>query len=123
MRRHALGIIGCLFIVAAIVLLAKFGIDRSTESTLASICLRAGLVLTALWLAFPQLLSLVTRFPPWMIGSLVIGLGALVWRPRSIVVVGPLLGAIAVIQFVGWLFKPLPTPDSQKPKSKSSSQK
>ena len=120
MRRHALGIFSAVLILAGIILLANYG-NAGEMGMAASVCLRAGLVVGAIWLAFPQLSQISTRFPPWLIGCCLVGIGVLVWRPQLFVVVGPLLGAIAVIQFFGWLMKP-PPKRKRKPRATTKTQ-
>ena len=83
------------------------GHDDNTQWIM-SVCLRVGLLLAAIWLALPQLAQLAQRMPPWLAGgTLLVGLLVAI-RPRLIVYVAPLLAAMAVLQFWGWLFKPLP---------------
>jgi hypothetical protein len=113
-RRHLLGVFGAVFLATGISLLIAKGIDDSRWSMMASICVRVGLTLGALWLAFPQLIDLTSRVPPWMLAAIVIGGLVIIARPRTILYVGPALAAIAVLQFIGWLFKPLPTPQPKK---------
>jgi hypothetical protein len=110
MRRHALGIISILMLVAGGFALFYFGVDDSQSSMAASICLRAGLVLGAIWLAFPQILQVLARVPPWLVACILLSVMAVIARPKTIILVAPLLAALAVMQFVTWLFKPLPQP-------------
>ncbi len=115
-----MGIIAGVLIVSGFCILAATGISGNDSRVMyASICLRAGFTLGAIWLAFPQVLELLAKFPPWLIGLVVLAVGVLVVRPRMIVVIWPLLLGIAVIQFVGWLFKP-PKPKSRAAMSKKS---
>jgi hypothetical protein len=72
------------------------------------VCLRVGLVLGATWLAYPQLSRVAERFPPWLIGGFLLGALVVLIRPRAIFAVLPILAAIAFLQFLGWLFRPLP---------------
>jgi len=67
MNRNALGIIAAilLFLGGATVL---FGPGGGNSSGFAGGCIRVGLVLGALWLALPQILSTVARLPGWAIG-------------------------------------------------------
>ena len=71
--------------VAALVAAALLGIGG--DDTNAGIAARIGLVLVALWIAFPVLTEVDRRT------YLFIGLGALVvlWRPRSALIVLPVL--------------------------------
>lgn len=104
-RRHMLGVFGLLLCVVAFILWWFYNTDGSMQMYL-SICLRAGLVLIAIWLAFPQAVAILGRYPPWVIGLTVICGFLLVVRPRLIIIIGPLVGAMLVVQFVTWVFKP-----------------
>ena len=109
-RRHIMGLFGLAFLLCGVGLLVARGASDSQWSMFASICIRVGLMLGAIWLAFPQVVGLAQRFPPWLMGT--VGFSALVVaaRPRMIFYLGPVVVAIAFLQFVGWLFKPLPKP-------------
>lgn len=69
-------------------------------------CVRAGMLLGAVWLAWPQTSELIERVPRWvgltLLGSLVV----VVFKPRLIVVVGPLLLALLVLHWMGLLLRP-----------------
>jgi len=69
-----------------------------------------GIVLGTMWLAYEQVLKISQRSPPWLLGCIGLCLLMIVVRPKVIVIIAPLLAAIAVLQFFGWLFKPLPNP-------------
>jgi len=114
MRRLLLGIFAILFLTAGIVGLAVYGTGDSDVSAAASVAVRAGALLAALWLALPQLTELLNRFPPWMIGAMSVCALVVVVRPRLLIYLLPLLGALLVLRFFGWLLKPLPTPPPAK---------
>ena len=105
MRRILIGILSLLFLGAAG---ALYFIDYDNSVYLLSVCLKVGLVLGAIWLAYDNVLKISQRSPPWLLGIIGVGLLVIVIRPKMIVVVAPLLAGIGVLQFVGWLFKPLP---------------
>lgn len=96
------------FLAAAGVRLYKIGVGDAEMFT--SVFLRVGLVLGAAWLAWPQLTQLAHRVPPWFLAVAVLGLMVVMMRPRSVLILGPILAALAVLQFFGWLFQPLPRP-------------
>jgi len=104
-RRHLLGVFGLLLCLTAFILWWFYNADGSMQMYL-SICLRAGLVLLAIWLAFPQAVAILSRYPPWVIGMTVICGFLLVVRPRLIIIIGPLIAAMLIVQFVTWVFKP-----------------
>ena len=111
-----MGMFGIAFLLGGVGLLVVKGVNDSQWSMFASICIRVGLLLSAIWLAFPQVVGLVKRFPPWLMAA--VGFTALVVaaRPRLILYLGPAVVALAALQFVGWLFKPLP---NAKPKRRA----
>ena len=114
MRRHLLGIFAICLIVGWIVLIAG-----GNDSEWAGFCMKGGFTLAALWLAFPQALDLAERVPPWLIAAIVIGGSIVIWRPRLLIYVAPALLALGALQFVGWLFKPLPNAPKRKTKPRS----
>lgn len=120
MRRHAFGLIGIVFLIGAAIGLAQSGINDAQNSMLASILLRVGLVLGAIWLAYPQLEQLFQRVPPWLVAVVGLALLVVVVRPKAIFAVAPILGAVAVLQFFGWLMRPLPQP-KRKPSQRRKS--
>jgi hypothetical protein len=114
-RRHIMGLFGIAFLLTGVGLLVAKGTNDAQWSMLASVCIRVGLMLGAIWLAFPQIVGLTKRFPPWLMATIGVAGIVVAARPRMIVYLGPLVAAIALLQFVGWLFKPLP---KQRPKKK-----
>ena len=121
MRRHLLGIFGICFLIGWICLLS---FRRDEDSVwVAAICMRVGFTLIAIWLAFPQAIELAQRFPPWLLGCIGFGTLVLIARPRYFIYVLPALAAISVLQFVGWIFKPLPNPPKRKKPAARSKQK
>jgi hypothetical protein len=105
-RRHALGVFSLMLLASAVVLLVGF--DGNQTEVAASVCLRAGLTLGAIWLAFPQIVSISARFPPRLLLAIAIGGAILIARPRALPAVVLIVAAVAVIEFIGWLFQPLP---------------
>ena len=93
------------------------------ENYLAYFCIKIGLVLGSIWLALPQVHSLIRNAPPWLWAVMGLGLIAIVFT-KSFVIVVPLVAAICLIQFVGWMFKPPATrgrsSDRQRPSKPSS---
>jgi hypothetical protein len=115
MRRHALGIIAGLSIAVGVGMLIYFGWNESRWSMAASICLRAGLTLGAVWLAFPQVTNMFRRVPPMLLVGLLLSIVAVIVYPRSFFVVVPVVGALLVLQFLRWLF----APPTKQPKKKT----
>jgi hypothetical protein len=116
MRRHALGIIGGLLIAFGITMLMRVGRDSDSYSMLASICLRAGLTLFAVWLAFPQVTAMFRKVPPLLLVGILVSVVAVIVYPRSFFIVVPIVGALLALQFIRWLFAP---PEKHQAKAKS----
>ncbi len=115
MRRHLLGLIAAAFLGTWGFLFFYYGPAEGNISLYANVCLRAGLVLAALWLALPQLAAMKKHQVWWTLGTI----GAVVLAaamPRVIPMLLILLAALLVLQFVGWIMKPLP---SNPPKNRS----
>ena len=77
MRRHAVGVIALLML--------GFGIglwiwppSGGGAAFAHGMCLKVGLVLGAVWLAWPQL----ERLPPWLFGAVFVLIMAITIRPR-----------------------------------------
>jgi len=115
-RRHIMGLLGIGFLLGGVVLLVVKGANDSQWSMYASICVRVGLMLSAVWLAFPQVVDLAKRFPPWLMATIVLSGLVVAASPRRALYLVPVVAAIAFLQFVGWLFKPLP---NAKPKRRA----
>lgn len=119
-RRHLMGFFGIAFLIGGVGLLYVKGASDSQWSMFASICIRVGLMLGAIWLAFPQVVGIAKRFPPWLMATAAISAIVVAARPRMILYLGPVVAAIAFLQFVGWLFKPLPNPKTRQHEKSSS---
>ena len=108
MRRHLLGLIAlALLLPGAIGLFWGFS-TQSHAGMAAGVGVRAGLILGAWWMAFPQLQQLTKNVPFWLTGPVLIGALVVVIRPSSIALVAPAVLILVALQGVGWLFKPLP---------------
>ena len=110
MRRAAFGIIAAVLLATAAVLLYEFGASEGRETMIASICLRAGLVLGAVWLAYSQVLSVAKKLSPTVAGIVIVGMLLLVFvRNRYVLfVIGPVLIALIVLHLSGHLLRPAP---------------
>ena len=123
MRRHLLGIIALLLIVVGVAALLAGGWANGPFSFVPSSCIRVGMVLGTLWLAFPQIMDLTTKVPPWLIGAILLGCITIAIRPQSIALIAPLIGALIVMHLLGTLLRPHPKkrPRRQQDPSQSSS--
>lgn len=106
MRRHAFGLIALIFLLTAAIQGYQIGWSAMQESMPLSVCLRVGLVLGAIWLAYPQLQDIGRRTPPWVVVAAYIGTIVLIVQPKAFRVLIPVLLLIVAFQFVGRLFKP-----------------
>ena len=105
MRRHLVGICSLLFLASAAAL--YFGSDFASNELLLSTCERVGILLGAWWLAYRQLEGVLQRFPPWLLAALGGCVLVIFVRPRLAVLLVPVIAAIGVLQFLGWLAKPM----------------
>jgi len=118
MRRHGFGLFAIAFLTAAIGLHFSWGSSNDNSLWVTAVCARVGVLLGAIWLALPQLAQVADRTPPWFAGGAVfVGLITAI-RPRWIIYILPLLAAMAVLQFWGWLFKPLANPKRKTNRTK-----
>ena len=108
MRRHAAGILALLLLATAGYGFARYGLNAEDSSFFWSSCWRVGLVLGAIWLAFPQLMKLTDTVSPAVLAVVGTIAVVVVVRPRTIIVLGPILVLLAILQFFGWLLKPPP---------------
>ena len=77
-------------------LISWFG-DPAWSTFVASSCGRMGIVLGALWLAWPSLRRPASWLPPGIAVACVISLLVLAARPRLVIVVVPLLISLATL--------------------------
>jgi len=104
MHRLLIGIVALGLLVTAAVLYAQ-GLAQENIIVLSG-CLRMGLVLGAIWLAYEQVHDIARRTPPWVLGAIGISLLIIVVRPRAILALGPLLAGALVLHYLGRLLKP-----------------
>lgn len=115
MRRHLLGIVAMVLLLAGTI---GWLVERSTNThagMAAGVGMRAGLVLGALWMAYPQLVQVIRYAPKWILGLLGIAAMVLVFGRQSLVIVVPAVIILAGLQFASWIFKPLPKKKSSNP--------
>jgi hypothetical protein len=91
MNRSTLGIVAL-----ALIGLGFFTWSQGPEGATAFAfgCVRVGLVLGALWLAWPQIVSFLTRTPRWLLVASGIALVVCAVKPMLLVVAVPMLGAL-----------------------------
>lgn len=113
MQRHFFGLFALSFLTAAAVLALR---DYKNSEFLLSVCLRVGLVLAAIWLAYRQVQQLAQRLPSWLLAGLFGMVLLIAVRPRLAWLIFPALLVLGVLQCVGWILKPLP---KRKPRKRA----
>jgi len=115
-RGHAVGIIAAALLIVGIALFVA-----NSAYGLMSFCIRVGLVLGALWLALPQLMGVVKRFPPWMIGTSLVAIAIVIVQPRMLIYLIPVAGLLLAFKVFSWFTHPSPPPSrpSVRPDSQS----
>ena len=106
MRRNLLGIIAAGLLLAGFVGLTFGYTSQSVAGMSAGVGVRAGLILGALWLAYPQLAKMFETVPTWLFVTIAIGVGAVILRFRNIVFVGPILAVIIAMHYAARVFLP-----------------
>ncbi|WP_145053362.1 hypothetical protein [Lignipirellula cremea] len=115
MRRHLIGIIGLAFCLAAAVIWQVYTIPADGQMVVNS-CLRIGLVMCAIWLAFPQAVEVLSKYPPWVVISSVLSVVVVAANPKLIIVMLPLLMLVGVKMFITWVFTPPPAKPPRSPR-------
>lgn len=110
LRRKLLGILALALLAVSLYGWLVYGVtDSDAQANLFfSTCQRLGLLFGAVWLAYPQLARLAASTSAasarFLLLMAVIGLIILI-RPKSIVVLGPVMLILAGLQFAGWLLR------------------
>lgn len=117
-RRMLLGASGV--VLTGIGSLAWFG-DAHAEDLIMiySSCLRIGLLLLALWLAFPQ----VTKLSVWKFGVTVGVLLVLAVRPRFLWTMIPIAISVTPLMILVWMFRTAKNTPLPKSSTKTSTKK
>lgn len=95
-RRILIGVIAILLLLVCGVVTWKFGDDGSVRFVVAATG-RVGLMMAALWLAWPSLKRPARWLPPGIAMAGVVGLAVVAARPSLVLVVLPAIGTIAAI--------------------------
>jgi hypothetical protein len=93
LRRRLVLVLSVILLMTSAVVSWRFG-DDSTARFAASAAGRVGLVMAALWLAWPSLRRPAAWLPPGIAVGLVIALAIIAAQPRLIVVVLPAMGLL-----------------------------
>lgn len=93
--RTKIGLIGLVLLIAGGYLRWLPPDSLSNPDTFVAACLRVGLVMCALWLAYPELVKL----PTWISAATFIATPLIAWRPRAALVILPVL-------FIAWVLYP-----------------
>lgn len=111
-KRIILGVLSIALLIASLILLIAFEGNQSYMA--GSICLRVGLVLGALWLALPQAILIAKKLSPRLTVAVLIAALIVVIRPKAFPIAALLVLAVAVLEFAGWILKPI----ANKPRPK-----
>lgn len=101
MRRLLLGLIAIACFVAAGGAYL-WGVDPFLSSSL----FKLGFIFGALWLAFPKLVEVSSRFSPMAVVFAIGGVIVIVFWPRTVFFIGPLLAVLGGVYLLGWLMRP-----------------
>lgn len=92
MKRSLLGLVALVSLVIGIGLLLLAPRDvNNTALSVSGALIRVGLVIGALWLAWPSITGLLSRTPKWMLTAAAIGIVFCVVRPQLLLIVVPVL--------------------------------
>ena len=104
MRRHLLGILGVSALIGWVAL--YFSGSNETSQALAGACLKGGLIFTAMWLAYPQIQSMMDRTPKWFFYALIGSVVAVSVRRELLILVVPLVIVFLILEGWKWLMTP-----------------
>ena len=103
MRRHALLIFAILLLIVFLYGWITNGLNSGDATVFFTACERIGLVLGAMWLAYPQLVLVASKTSSRFV-FLMLGIGLIILvRPKSVFILGPVMLILAGLQFAGWL--------------------
>jgi hypothetical protein len=91
MNRTSLGIVTLALLALGLLVLWR-GPEGGTA--FGAGCIRVGLLLGALWLAWPQIMAFLTRTPRWLLVASGIALIVCAIKPMLLFVAVPMLGAL-----------------------------
>jgi hypothetical protein len=109
-----MGVLAVLFVGHAIALLIWY--PSSAGKMAGNICLRTGLTLGAIWLAYPQIVAIAGKWPPRLIIAILVGALIVIARPKSFPLVLVLVAVVGAVEAFGALLK---SPPQNRPRSKS----
>jgi hypothetical protein len=89
--------------------------DTNVGQMVGTICLRVGLTLGAIWLAFPQIVAITSKWPPRLILAIAVGAVIVIARPKTFPIVLVVVAIVGAMEVFGWLLKP---PPEKTPRSK-----
>jgi len=101
LRRSVFGLLALMCLAVGIYFsgIGSGGSPADTDMFVYGISMRIGMVLGAIWLAYPEL----SRIPRWMYVILLIAATAVMIQPKLILVIAPIVIAI-------WVFRPRAKP-------------
>ncbi len=114
-QRHALGLFGIGFLMAAFVL-GMSGFAGSTQKFALGAAVRVGVLLSVLWIALPSVQSLYRYFPAWVWYSAITVLLAAALQGRIVVLVAAFFVVLVALQLISWFLGGLRESGNPKPK-------
>ena len=99
MQRTLLGLIAAASLLGglALWLLALWHIAPAEASVIGLGIMRLGIMFAVVWLAIPNFRLISARVPQWLLFGTVAGLCVIAVKPRTIVLIGPILVALWAI--------------------------
>jgi len=91
-RRHAIGIIAVILLLAAVALWI-WPLKTNWYQPFWAACCRLGPCMAVLWLAYPE----VKRLPPWLLGAFPVLVIILAAKPRWFLIALPIVIALAIL--------------------------
>ncbi len=103
-QRTLLAIAGFALVLVFVFSAMKTGWQGASNAFFAAACGRVGLVVLAAALAWPQLIPLVRKFPPWFWGTILVAGVVIAVRPKLfLVAIGLVVAAVAIQGGIGWI--------------------
>ncbi len=100
-RRHCLGLLGLLFLGIGLYQLGRANWSFAGLDAWVGSAFRMGVLLAALWLALPEIQQVLARVPAWLLVTVGIGGFVVLLRPKLLLVVIPIVGALLALQILG----------------------
>lgn len=100
-RRHVIGLLALIFITQGVVKVAQADWSFSVLDDWSGMAFRTGVLLAAVWLALPEIKRTLARIPAWLLTTIGIGGLVVLIRPKLLLIVLPIVGALIALQIAG----------------------